>query len=86
MESTEALTTVAVAVFGAGGLVSLVKAVLDWRAGKEQKEQQVGDRYIAHLDKRVAYLEREREKDARYVSDLIQALARAGLDVPERPR
>ena len=86
MEATDALTKLAVALFGAGGLVSLVKAVLAWRAGKEQKEQEIGDRYIAHLDKRVAFLEREREKDARYVTDLIQALARAGLDVPNRRR
>lgn len=81
-----ALVQMVVAVFGAGGLVSLVKAILDWKNGKAQKETDLGERYMSRLDKRITYLEKERERDALYIADLIQSLARAGVIVPDRRR
>lgn len=86
METTDAFVKIAAAVFGAGGLVSLVKAFLDWKSGKAQKEIDITERYLSRIDKRVAYLEKERERDAMYQADLIRALASAGLEVPERRR
>ena len=75
-----------VGIFGAGGLVSLVKALLDWRNGKAQKESETEVRYLLNREKRIALLERQRDAELRYQAELIRALARAGADIPPRPR
>lgn len=84
MQTNDTLVQILVGVLGAGGLVSLVRAVLDWMAGRAQKTMEVEDRYTTRLDRRLAYLEKQRAKDAAYEMELIVALARANLPIPSR--
>lgn len=93
MGGNEPWVVVVVAIFGAGGLVSLVKAVLDHLNGKASKESEVEVRYllnrekrITQLEKRTDHLEKDRDARAHYEAILIGELARNGLPIPPRPR
>ena len=80
----ETLAAVIIAVFGAGGLVQLVKAIRDWHQGKAQREVDAEERHITRLEKRIEELEHQHEADARRIEQLVIALGKAGIDVPPR--
>ena len=77
---------------GAGGLVALVKAFLDARENKAARIEDADERFAARLerkladaDTRIAYLEAQHEADVAYIISLVEALAKAGIDVPKKP-
>lgn len=77
---------------GAGGIFTLIKAILDHRANKSAKEQDAEERLVTRLETRlnaqearIKELEHLREEDGRHIYFLALALARAGIDVPDRP-
>lgn len=76
---------------GAGGLVALVKAFLDAREHKAARIEDADERVAARLERklsdaevRIAYLETQHERDVNYILELATALAKAGIDVPDR--
>lgn len=80
-----ALTPLLIAVLGSGGLVALYRAVKDARSGKAQKEAEADARLVARLEKRIEDLEERARKDEKWQHRLVQALSRAGVEVPDRP-
>jgi hypothetical protein len=84
MEPNEPWVALVIALFGAGGLVSLVKAILDWKNGKATRESEAEVRYLLDRERRIKFLEDERDRDHRYIGDLIRALARANGRIPDR--
>lgn len=74
------LITVFAGIFGAGGIVQLVKVILDYRAGVSKTRE---DR-VTKLEQKVEELEREREEDMNYQVILMKALRNAGIQIPPR--
>ena len=78
---------------GAGGLATIVKAILDHRAQVSSREQDADERLVTRLErrlteteKRLSDVERALEDERTFNALLIQSLAKAGIDIPARPR
>ena len=76
---------------GAGGLFTLVKAWWDYRANKAARIEDADERFVARLerkladaDTRIAFLEIQHEGDVAYIIFLVEALGKAGIDVPKK--
>lgn len=80
-----AFTPLAIGVLGTGGIAALVKAIKDWRDGKAQVEADADARLMTRLEKRIEELEAERNLDQKWARMMVQALSRAGIEVPDRP-
>lgn len=78
--------TAAVTLLGAGGLVSLIKAIIDYRAGHAQREDDADERLVTRLEKSVEKLTDQLDAANEYISELTDALIDAGLKVPRRKR
>lgn len=82
----EPWAAVIIGLFGGGGLVSLIKAWMDYRAGASTKRDTNSEREIQRLHERVKALENAQVEDRRYEIQLINALAAAGGTIPTRRR
>lgn len=76
---------------GAGGLFTLVKAWWDYRVNKAARIEDADERFVARLerkladaDTRIAFLEIQHEGDVAYIILLVEALGKAGIDVPKK--
>lgn len=76
---------------GAGGVVALIKSVLDYRANRAARIEDADERLVARLErrldeqeKRIEELEALRDADAQYIIMLTTMLAQAGIAVPKR--
>ena len=76
---------------GAGGLFTLIKSWLDYRANKSARVEDADERLVsrleARLDKaeqRIAVLEDQIHKDDDYIMSLSSTIIKAGLDLPDR--
>lgn len=74
------MITVLTGIFGAGGIVQLIKTILDYRAGVSKKREDKVD----ELEKRIKELEADRDLDHRWQAKLVRILIDAGLTIPER--
>lgn len=86
------LIAVLAAIGGTGGVVQLIKAIRDWRAGVAQRDAAPTARLVAYLEgevavlkDKVAVLEAAREVDGAYTTLLVFTMASNGLPVPARP-
>ena len=76
---------------GAGGLFTMVKSWWDYRANKAARIEDADERFVARLerkladaDTRIVLLEIQHEGDVAYIILLVEALGKAGIDVPKR--
>ena len=79
-------------ILGAGGLVAIVKAILDYRNGKDTKELASDEalvkrleKHIREQDKRIKQLEAQRDADTIWLHSLIMEMGKHGVDLPLRP-
>jgi molybdopterin synthase catalytic subunit len=75
---------VAIAVFGAGGLVQLIGAVRDWVQGRAQRQEESDERYVLRLEKEINHIRAELRESNEYIVHLVNALIEAGIKVPAR--
>lgn len=88
-----ALIQALVVILGAGGLTSIVKMCLDYRAGKRTKEAEGDDKIIARLEKtirdqdaRIKKLEAKRDEDNIWIHALIMEMGKHQVQLPDRPK
>lgn len=71
---------------GGGGAVALYKAWSDHRNKTSSREEDAEERLVTRLEARLAKLEAQHEQDNAYILTITYALARAGIDVPQRKK
>lgn len=89
---TEQTTLALIGMFGgAGGLVTMAKAFLDFREHRLARVDDADERLVSRLerklaeaDARIATLELQHEQDSAYITALSIAMAKAGIEVPSR--
>lgn len=88
----DALIQALVVILGAGGLTSIIKAILDYMKGKRTKEAEGDDKIIARLEKhirdqdaRIRKLERQRDDSTLWEHALIMEMGKHQVALPERP-
>lgn len=84
MSQTEIILTGILAIIGPGGIIQLIKAIKAWRDGIKQKETDADDRALARAERAIEKLEAERNADTEYIRQLMNALSKAGADIPPR--
>lgn len=82
--ATQFILGVLAAIGGAGGIVQLIKAIRSWRDGIRQREVEADERLVNRLEQRIAALETRADLDNEYIRRLIEALGRAGIEIPSR--
>lgn len=93
MEWYEVVIALLAAFGGGASVIRLIKTIVDWRKGVQQREAAPTERLVAHLERRIndqgdriVFLETAREVDGAYITVLVLTMAEHGIQVPPRPR
>lgn len=82
--STEAVVAILAALGGGGFLIQVFNAIRSYREGAKLRETEADERLVIRLEKEIAELRLERAQDADHIRRLIEALGKAGIDIPPR--